>query len=145
MKEYSKEVLEAVKRLPQYSRLLYKIFRSSGLTKSHRLLLYSAIAYVVSPVDLIPGVIPVLGQLDDILVVLTVIYKVINAYKKDKFAEILAECNLSIDIVKNDIKAIQNYTKLLGISAAKIVAHGVKTVGMKGLHTIAKSIRSKRI
>ena len=142
MKDYSKEVLEAVKRLPQYIKLLYKIFKSSELKKSHRLLLYGAIGYVVSPIDLIPGVIPVIGQLDDILVVLTVIYKVISAYRKDKFADLLGECNLSIDIVKNDVEVIKRYTKLLGISTAKIAAHGIKTLGVKSLNAIRKGLQN---
>ena len=142
MKDYSKEVLEAVKRLPQYIKLLYKIFKSSELKKSHRLLLYGAIGYVVSPIDLIPGVIPVIGQLDDILVVLTVIYKVISSYRKDKFADLLGECNLSIDIVKNDVEVIKRYTKLLGISTAKIAAHGIKTLGIKSLNAIRKGLQN---
>ncbi|MCG8500832.1 MAG: DUF1232 domain-containing protein [Firmicutes bacterium] len=142
MKDYSKEVLEAVKRLPQYIKLLYKIFKSSELKKSHRLLLYGAIGYVVSPIDLIPGVIPVIGQLDDILVVLTVIYKVISSYRKDKFADLLGECNLSIDIVKNDVEVIKRYTKLLGISTAKIAAHGIKTLGVKSLNAIRKGLQN---
>jgi uncharacterized membrane protein YkvA (DUF1232 family) len=34
-----------------------------------RLLLGAAVAYFVSPIDVIPDVIPVLGQLDDLLIV----------------------------------------------------------------------------
>ncbi|MDK2799626.1 MAG: hypothetical protein PWQ70_1245 [Clostridiales bacterium] len=138
MGQYSNELLEIVKRLPRYSKLLYKLYRSSGLKKSHRMMLYGAIGYIVSPIDLIPGVIPVLGQLDDILVVLTVLYKVITSYKEDRFKEMLEECNLTINIVQEDIKTIKNYAKLVGISTAKILAHGAAAIGSKGLKTLKK-------
>lgn len=139
MKNYSKDVLEAVKSLPGYIKLLYKLYRSSGLKRSHRLMLYGAIGYVISPIDLVPGVVPIIGQLDDILVVLTVIYKVIKAYKKDKFEEMLRECNLSLEIVQKDIKAVRDYFQWIGVSSAKVIAHGLKTIGAKGYKAILKT------
>ncbi len=39
-----------------------------------RILLGAALAYFVSPIDLIPDVIPVFGQLDDLLIVPGLIY-----------------------------------------------------------------------
>ncbi|WHH60557.1 YkvA family protein [Petroclostridium sp. X23] len=139
MEKFSDDMIEIIKRLPQYTKLLYKVFRSAGLKRGHRIMLYGAIGYAISPIDLIPGVVPVIGQLDDILVILTVLYKVISSYKEDKFAGLLSECNLTIDIVKNDIRMIKNYVKLMGISTAKIIAHGIKTVAEKGMHAIKNS------
>ena len=44
-------------------------FRSSSVPFVHKLLALFAIAYVASPVDLVPDTIPVLGWLDDVGVV----------------------------------------------------------------------------
>ncbi|MGE4284319.1 MAG: YkvA family protein [Clostridia bacterium] len=136
MRKFSDDIIDVVKRLPRYTKLLYKIFKSAGLKKGHRMMLYGAIGYVLSPIDLIPGVVPVLGQLDDILVVLTVLYRVITSYREDKFAGMLSECNLTMEIVKDDIRLIKDYFKLLGVSAAKVITHGMKIVAEKGMYAI---------
>jgi len=39
-----------------------------------RFLLLSALAYLASPIDLIPDMIPVIGQFDDLLVVSTLVW-----------------------------------------------------------------------
>ncbi len=136
MRDYSEEIKEALKRLPRYIKLLYKIFNNRQLKRSHRLMLYGAIGYVISPIDLIPGIIPVLGQLDDIIVVISVLYKILSSYKQDKFKSVLAECDLTMDIIHNDMTVVKYYAKLYGISAVKLIAHGLKTLGKKGIQTI---------
>lgn len=52
-------------RLPRYARLAWRLSRDPDLSPSRRLALAAAVAYLVSPIDLVPGVIPVAGQLDD--------------------------------------------------------------------------------
>jgi uncharacterized membrane protein YkvA (DUF1232 family) len=54
-----------VSRLPRYTRLAWRLSRDPDLPASRRLALAAAVAYLVSPIDLVPGVIPVAGQLDD--------------------------------------------------------------------------------
>jgi uncharacterized membrane protein YkvA (DUF1232 family) len=59
-----------VRRLPNYVNLAQALAREGALSPAHKALLGLGIAYVASPVDLIPGVIPVLGQLDDLAALL---------------------------------------------------------------------------
>ena len=51
-----------VRRLPAYSRLTWALLRDRRLRRRHRLLVLGGVAYLLSPIDLIPGIIPVLGQ-----------------------------------------------------------------------------------
>lgn len=46
-----------------------------------------AVAYLLSPVDLIPDVIPVLGQLDDLLIVPLLVMMALRWIPKDVIAE----------------------------------------------------------
>src|SRR5690606_11747919 len=60
-----------IKRLPAYMRLSANLARDPRVPKTAKASLALGGIYVVSPVDLIPGIIPVAGQLDDLYVLLT--------------------------------------------------------------------------
>jgi uncharacterized membrane protein YkvA (DUF1232 family) len=59
-----------MRRLPAYARLAYGLSLEPELPRIRRIALLGAFAYLISPLDAIPGLIPVVGQLDDVLVVL---------------------------------------------------------------------------
>jgi uncharacterized membrane protein YkvA (DUF1232 family) len=56
-------------RLPGYVRLANALIRDPRLSKSRKAALAVGVAYLVSPIDLVPGFVPVAGQLDDLVVV----------------------------------------------------------------------------
>lgn len=69
-----------------------KVLRHPRTPWYARIVLGLALAYLVSPIDLIPDPIPVLGQLDDLLIVpglVTLAVKLIPA-------EVIAECRAQV-------------------------------------------------
>lgn len=64
------ELVPVLRRLPAYSRLAWALVRDRRIRRRYRVLLLGGIGYLLSPIDLIPGFIPVLGQLDDLGVAL---------------------------------------------------------------------------
>ncbi len=66
MWEKLKDLFRKVKREVQVWRIVMKDDRTPRLAK---VLIWIAIAYLVSPIEIIPDFIPVIGYLDDILIV----------------------------------------------------------------------------
>jgi len=64
------EAVDLMRRLPTYIRLVWALLRDGRVPAAQKLILVGIGAYIVLPIDLIPDFVPVLGQLDDIAVVL---------------------------------------------------------------------------
>lgn len=60
-------------KLPTYARLIWGLARDSRTPLHLKLLLGAALAYLVTPIDLIPDALPIIGQADDLTVLLLVL------------------------------------------------------------------------
>lgn len=74
-------------KLPTYARVVWGIFRDPRTPIGLKGMMAAALAYVIFPVDLIPDAIPVLGQADD----LTVLLLVLDLFIQNAPAEVRAE------------------------------------------------------
>jgi uncharacterized membrane protein YkvA (DUF1232 family) len=73
------DVLAAVRLLPDLLRLVSRLARDRTLPRRVRVLLWLLLAYLASPVDLVPDVVPVVGYADDALAVALVLRSVVRA------------------------------------------------------------------
>lgn len=69
---------EAARLLPDVLRLAGRLARDGSLPRGVRLRLWLLLGYLASPVDLVPDVVPVLGQADDVVVALVVLRSVVR-------------------------------------------------------------------
>lgn len=73
-------VMYYIRQLPQYLRLLGGLLTDRRVSAMDKLLVVGAIAYIVTPIDLIPDFIPFFGEIDDVyLLVLALQRLVANA------------------------------------------------------------------
>ena len=63
--------------IPNFLKLLFRLFKDSRVPMAEKAMLIGAIAYVVSPLDLLPDVIPVIGQVDDLYLIGLVVLRLL--------------------------------------------------------------------
>lgn len=100
------EAAALIRRLPAYGRLAWNISRDPDLPMVRRGALLGAAAYLFSPIDAIPGIIPVLGQLDDLLVVLLAIRFALVGLSPDRRRHHLEAAGLSEGVIGEDLAAL---------------------------------------
>ncbi len=76
-------LVETIRQIPNYLRLLGGLFTDRRVPALDKVLVGAAIAYVLSPVDLIPDVVPFLGQVDDVFLVTTALQRLITNAGRD--------------------------------------------------------------
>jgi uncharacterized membrane protein YkvA (DUF1232 family) len=81
---------KALAFLLKQTRILLLLMRHSQAPWYSRVIAACAVAYVLSPIQLIPTFIPVIGQLDDLFVLAVGMYLI----RKFTPADILSECEL---------------------------------------------------
>jgi len=67
-----------LRALPDIARMIMRLTGDPLLPKAAKIALAAAVLYLVSPVDLIPDFIPVLGALDDLLVAAIIVDGILN-------------------------------------------------------------------
>ena len=98
-------VKEAVLALPNLLKLLARLMRDPRVPARSKALAGAALAYVASPIDLVPDLIPVLGRSDDVFVAIFALHHLIRTAGEevvvehwDGTADVLEIINSLIDV-----------------------------------------------
>jgi uncharacterized membrane protein YkvA (DUF1232 family) len=113
-------------RLPRYGRLAWRLGRSDRVSAPRRAALLAAAAYLVSPIDLVPGFIPVAGQLDDAAAVLMSLQIALAGLPLAERRAVLAEADLADGDLAADLRTIGATYAWLGRRGAELTARGVR-------------------
>jgi uncharacterized membrane protein YkvA (DUF1232 family) len=68
---FTARFFQVLLHLPNFARLYWRLFRDRRVPILPKALLVMTLLYVVSPLDVIPEFIPVIGEIDDVVVVLS--------------------------------------------------------------------------
>ena len=110
----------AAQRIRTYLLALWKLFRHPETPRAARWVAIAVIAYAVSPIDLIPDFIPVLGQLDDLILIPLGIALVVRMTPKPLWSALLEEARASPDplprLVWGAVAVIAFWLVLIGLA-----------------------------
>ena len=79
-------IVGLIKRAPYYARLLFGMLGDGRVSLLDRVLVVASGLYVLSPFDLIPDVFLVIGQMDDLLLVITAVSRLFDRAAREVIA-----------------------------------------------------------
>jgi len=100
---------ETLLLIPNFLKLLYRLVADNRVLASEKALLLGTVVYLFSPLDFLPDMIPVLGQVDDILLVALVLKRFLNSV--DRYI-LLAHWDGPVDLLLT-IDRILEFTRYL--------------------------------
>ena len=121
-----KRFWEAVKHLPAYAKLATAILRDPEVPKGAKGVLGLGGGYALSPIDLVPGIIPVAGQMDDLYVILTGLQQSLKRMPDDVAQKHLDGAGVTREGIDDDLAAVRDLAKL---AVVKSVRFGGKALG----------------
>ena len=110
----------AAQRIRIYLLALWKLFRHPETPRAARWVAIAVIAYAVSPIDLIPDFIPVLGQLDDLILIPLGIALVVRLTPTPLWTALLEQAKASPDplprLIWGAVAVIAFWLVLIGLA-----------------------------
>jgi uncharacterized membrane protein YkvA (DUF1232 family) len=127
-----------VGRLPRYLRLAWGLAGEPRLSSAAKAGVLAAAAYLASPVDAIPGVIPVAGQLDDIAVALFALRAALRSLDPVTREHQLTAAGLAAEDLDRDLAT-------LAASAAWLARRGIAVGRHLGLLAATATLAAGRV
>lgn len=109
-----------IARLPRYLNLAQRLLRDKTISPSRKAALGLGMGYVALPFDLIPGIIPVLGQLDDLAALLLGLRTALHGCSPESADAHLTAVGLSRSALDADVRTVQVAGIWLITGAAKL-------------------------
>ena len=131
-----------LRRMPRYGRLAWNLSRHPKVTGKRRMALIGAAVYLVSPIDLVPGFIPVAGQLDDAAAILIAIGVALRSMQPAERAAALAEVDLSAGDIDEDLRTIRASYAWMARMGLR-VGRRATVMAAQGVARVARGIRAR--
>jgi uncharacterized membrane protein YkvA (DUF1232 family) len=131
--------------LPRYLRLAWGLAGEPRLPRRHKIGVLAAAGYLASPVDLVPGLIPVVGQLDDLAVALLALRAALRALDPVTRERLLTAAGLTPTDLDEDfgtLAAIAAWLARRGIAVGRrlavVAATASLTAGRAGVRAVRR-------
>jgi uncharacterized membrane protein YkvA (DUF1232 family) len=122
-----------IRRLPAYAALAWRVLRDPRVPRRHKVVLAAGAGYVLSPIDLLPGFIPVIGQMDDLAVMLLSLRTTLRLAPPEVAASHLAAAGLSWAQIDDDLSRLMQAGSLIAAVAARLGVRAAAGAGRIGV------------
>ncbi len=117
--------LQVILRSPRYMLLAGRLAQDSRLPAARRAVAGAGLGYALLPLDLVPGIIPILGQLDDLTALIGGVKLALRGCPPELGREHLARVGLAAETRDDDLATLRD-------TAAGLGREGVSLVGKAG-------------
>jgi uncharacterized membrane protein YkvA (DUF1232 family) len=131
-----------VHRMPNYLKLSWRLGKDPLLSRARRAAVIAAAGYVVSPVDLVPGFIPILGQLDDIAVALLALRLALDGLHPDRRRAHLEAVGLDDAHLADDLRTVGATTAWIARSGIRLSVRVLREGAHAGEEGAGLAVRS---
>ncbi len=138
-------VAAMLRRLPAYLRLAWRLAREPLLSRARRAAVVGAAGYLASPVDLVPGVIPVLGQLDDLAVALAAIRFAMSGLSPERRRLHLEAVGLADEELTADLRTVGATTAWLLRAGARTMVGAARVGGRAAVAGAGLAARGSKV
>lgn len=112
-------------RLPRYLKLAHGLARDPTIPALRKSALVGGIGYAVLPFDLLPGIIPIVGQLDDLAALLLGIRYALGACSPEQLQAHFTRVGLAETAIDADLQTVRDAAAWLAKGAMKLGIRGV--------------------
>lgn len=131
---------ETAKRMPRYVRLALALARDGRVPPAAKATLAVGGAYTISPIDLIPGIIPVAGQVDDVIVLLLALRQTLRMCPAEVADEHVQRAGLSATDIDDDLRNARAVAAWLAARGARWVRNTIR----RGGRAVWSAVRNRR-
>lgn len=104
--------LPIASRAPAYGRLVYELAIDKQVPWSRKALLGIAVAYVVSPIDLVPDFVPFIGRIDDVMVTIIALDLFLEGVPRQLMIEKMYTLGVDGRELERDMEAARRFLPL---------------------------------
>jgi uncharacterized membrane protein YkvA (DUF1232 family) len=134
--------LSILSHLPRYGRLAWNLSRDPALPTVRRAAAVAAVAYLVSPIDLVPGIIPAVGQLDDLVVIVLGVHFALAGVDPQRRLAHLERVGMRDQDLESDLHNLQRSGRWAARRAGSVL-DAVLAAGQRRAAPAVEGVRSR--
>jgi uncharacterized membrane protein YkvA (DUF1232 family) len=108
-------------RVPSYLLLAGNLIRDNRLSQAQKAAAVACLGYALSPIDLVPGFIPIAGQLDDLAVLIGGLRTLLRTLPPSVAEEHLSRTGLTLAVMGEDLRTVRDAAWWLARKGAALV------------------------